>query len=43
MNAMGMGICPPFRQRVYECAPGILCEQDIPVKWEMVSQFTVIL
>lgn len=32
MNAMGMGICPPFRQRVYECAPGILCEQDIPVK-----------
>jgi predicted acyl esterase len=32
MNAMGMGVTPPFNQRVYEAAPGILCEQDVPVK-----------
>lgn len=32
MAAMGQGFCPPFHQRVYEAADGILCEQDIPVK-----------
>lgn len=32
MLAMGMGLCPPLNQRVYEAAPGILCEQDVPVK-----------
>lgn len=32
MAAMGMGLCPPLNQRVYEAAPGIICEQDVPVK-----------
>ncbi len=32
MNAMGMGVCPALNQRTYECAPGIICEQDVPVK-----------
>ena len=32
MARMGQGFCPAFNQRVYECAPGILCEQDVPVK-----------
>ncbi len=32
MNAMGMGVCPAFNQRSYECAPGIICDQDVPVK-----------
>lgn len=32
METMGMGLCPPLNQRVYEAAPGIICEQDVPVK-----------
>lgn len=32
MARMGQGFCPAFNQRVYECAPGVLCEQDVPVK-----------
>ncbi len=32
MARMGQGFCPAFSQRVYEAAPGILCEQDVPVK-----------
>ena len=28
MARMGQGFCPAFNQRVYEAAPGILCEQD---------------
>ncbi len=32
MDAMGMGVCPAFNQRSYECAPGIICDQDVPVK-----------
>lgn len=32
MARMGQGFCPAFNQRVYEAAPGILCEQDVPVK-----------
>lgn len=32
MNSMGMGVCPAFNQRTYEASPGIICEQDIPVK-----------
>ncbi len=32
MARMGQGFCPAFNQRVYECAPGILCEQDVGVK-----------
>jgi predicted acyl esterase len=31
MNAMGMGICPDLNQRIYEVAPGIICEQDVAV------------
>jgi predicted acyl esterase len=32
MDAMGMGVAPEFRQRTYLAAPGIICEQDVPVK-----------
>ena len=32
MARMGQGFCPAFNQRVYEAAPGILCEQDVAVK-----------
>ena len=32
MARMGQGFCPAFNQRIYEAAPGILCEQDVPVK-----------
>ena len=32
MARMGQGFCPAFNQRVYECAPDILCMQDVPVK-----------
>lgn len=32
MNAMAMGVCPKFNPRTYEAAPGIICEQDVPVK-----------
>ena len=32
MSSMGMGVCPALNQRTYECAPGIICEQDVPVK-----------
>ena len=32
MNAMGMGICPELNPRTYECAPGIICEQDVAVE-----------
>lgn len=32
MNSMGMGVCPALNPRTYECAPGILCEQDVAVK-----------
>lgn len=32
MNAMGMGVCPAYNPRTYECAPGIICEQDVGVK-----------
>lgn len=32
MNSMGMGVCPALNPRTYECAPGIICEQDVPVK-----------
>lgn len=32
MNAMAMGVCPAFNQRTYIAEPGIICEQDIPVK-----------
>ncbi|MDR1902133.1 MAG: CocE/NonD family hydrolase [Treponema sp.] len=33
MNQMeAHGLSAPFNQRVYEVEPGILCEQDIPVK-----------
>ncbi len=28
----GHGFYAPFNQRVYECLPGILCEQDVPTK-----------
>ncbi|WP_207761075.1 CocE/NonD family hydrolase [Bifidobacterium simiarum] len=28
MARMGQGFCPPFNQRTYEAAPGIICEQD---------------
>ncbi len=31
MARMGQGFCPPFNQRTYEAAPGILCEQDVEV------------
>ena len=29
---MGMGVCPELNPRTYECAPGIICEQDVAVK-----------
>lgn len=29
----GHGFYAPFNQRVYECLPGILCEQDVPTKF----------
>lgn len=29
---MGMGHYAPFNQRTYTAAPGIICEQDVPVK-----------
>ena len=32
MNSMGMGVCPELIPRTYECAPGIICEQDVAVK-----------
>ena len=32
MNSMGMGVCPELNPRTYECAPGIICEQDVAVK-----------
>ena len=32
MARMGQGFCPAFNQRTYEAAPGILCDQDVPVK-----------
>lgn len=32
MARMGQGFCPAFNQRVYEAAPGIICEQDVAVK-----------
>ncbi len=32
MNAMAMGVCPAFNQRTYIAEPGIICEQDVPVK-----------
>lgn len=32
MARMGQGFCPEFNQRTYEALPGILCEQDVPVK-----------
>lgn len=28
MARMGQGFCPPFNQRTYEAAPGIICDQD---------------
>ena len=31
MLRMGHGFCPPFNQRTYEAAPGIICEQDLEV------------
>lgn len=31
MARMGQGFCPKFNQRVYEAAPGIICEQDVEV------------
>lgn len=32
MDSMGMGVTAPFNQRTYIAAPGIICEQDVPVK-----------
>lgn len=32
MDRMAQGFCPEFNQRVYEAMPGIICEQDVPVK-----------
>ena len=32
MNSMGLGVCPELNPRTYECAPGIICEQDVAVK-----------
>lgn len=32
MNSMGMGVCPALNPRTYECAPGIICEQDVAVE-----------
>ena len=32
MNSMGMGVCPELNPRTYECAQGIICEQDVAVK-----------
>lgn len=32
MNALAMGVTPAFNQRTYLAAPGIICEQDVPVK-----------
>ena len=32
MARMGQGFCPEFKQRTYECAPGVMCDQDVPVK-----------
>ena len=32
MNSMGMGVCPELNPRTYECAPRIICEQDVAVK-----------
>ncbi|MBR2562045.1 MAG: hypothetical protein IKE31_07850, partial [Eubacterium sp.] len=31
MARMGQGFCPAFNQRTYECAPGVMCDQDVPV------------
>ena len=32
MASMGMGITPDLNPRTYECAPGIICEQDVAVE-----------
>lgn len=32
MARMGQGFCPAFEPRVYNAAPGIICQQDVPVK-----------
>jgi len=32
MARMGQGFCPAFNQRTYEAAPGVMCDQDVPVK-----------
>lgn len=32
MDSMGMGVTAAFNQRTYIAAPGIICEQDVPVK-----------
>ena len=32
MDSMGMGVTPAYNPRTYEAAPGIICEQDVPVK-----------
>ena len=31
MARMGQGFCPPFNQRTYEAAPGVICHQDVEV------------
>ena len=31
MARMGQGFCPAFNQRTYEAAPGVMCDQDVPV------------
>ena len=31
MARMGQGFCPPFNQRSYEAAPGVICDQDLEV------------
>lgn len=31
MASMGMGVIPDLNPRTYECAPGIICEQDVAV------------
>ena len=31
MARMGQGFCAEFNQRTYECAPGVICEQDVEV------------
>ncbi len=29
MTRLGQGFCPPFNQRTYEAAQGVICEQDL--------------